>query len=117
MTFSIEILSVLKKNYAIAKKRSEDFPEGHSERDINAWYAEDVERVIETIEDDASFNDKINVLLFIKEDTPFELLKFQIDDLIRLAKIQSAASSFELPKKKTIKIKQKGKTRRVPKRI
>lgn len=117
MTFSIEILSVLKKNYAIAKKRSEDFPEGHSERDINAWYAEDVERVIETIEDDASFNDKINVLLFIKEDTPFELLKFQIDDLIRLAKIQSAASIFELSKKKTIKIKQKGKTRRVPKKV
>lgn len=115
MTFSIEILSVLKKNYAIAKKRSEDFPEGHSEKGINTWYAEDIERVIETIEDDASFNDKINVLLFIKEDTPFELLKFQIDDLIRLAKIQTAASSFALPKKKLIK--KKGKTRRVPKKV
>lgn len=115
MTFSIEILSVLKKNYAIAKKRSEDFPEGHSEKGINTWYAEDIERVIETIEDDASFNDKINVLLFIKEDTPFELLKFQINDLIRLAKIQLAASSFALSKKKLIK--KKGKTRRVPKKV
>ena len=117
MTFSIEILSVLKKNYAIAKKRSEDFPEGHSEKGINTWYSEDIERIVETIEDDASFNDKINVLLFIKEDTPFELLKFQIDDLIRLAKIQSADSSFESPKKKSIKIKQKGRTRLVPKKV
>lgn len=74
-----ELMIRLKRDWTLAFRRSEDYPDGHPDKEMNAWLAEDIQRFIDIL---AAYQDDKDGIYYdmgqLYADTPFPSLKREI---------------------------------------
>lgn len=74
-----ELLIRMKRDFILANRRSEDYPDDHPDKQMNAWLAEDISRFIEVVEAYQESKDGIYYELErLHSDTPFQTLRQEI---------------------------------------